>query len=641
MIRARAAVPPIVLILSLTAGVLSLAVAVKVILDRVQAGAAAEELPALTVEAVYPGATASVAEERLAAPLENQIMGVEHLRRLRSRFGRDGSYRLEVTFAAGTDIDLALKLVQDRVGVALPVLPAEIQRLGLTVRKPSPGLLMLICVSSRDASDDAERLSTYAEIMLKNELARVPGVSQVTVLGAEDFGVRIRLDPDKLAARKLTIADVTRAVDSQDLGAKDGPPAGPGGTSPLQPNARVGPLPLDQLESIVIKTGPDGRVSRLRDVTSSSVNTGIGLPVYASLDGKPVAVLAVYPFGPSHPREVSTRVRAKLAELRAEQVIPPFIEASTDFDFSQPETAETPGFLLIDVDPGDGVPAEPIAGLLSRGGQSLSGLAGTRNVLALEGQPFDRERDQHCLVARLGPAKGAAVDRERLVGEIRARFPPGEKAPSIRIRDLCGAAGSLRSGYPIHFAIVGPDPARAQTLAGQLVTRLSQDRRLTDLWSRPRLVPVPSVGVDRAKAAAMGVSPAEISASIQPVFGPVRTGSLRSFARTLPVWVEVDSGRGIDRDAFERLEVRNDKGTMVPVRAMAALRQDRAPDRLERIDLLPAVSITASLTGGFSLAEARYVCERLAEEVLSKEGPSDYRLTWLREMPPALAPARP
>ena len=314
MIRARAAVPLIVL--SLAAGVISLAMAVWVILVRVHAGPAAEELPALTVEAVYPGATASVAEEKLAAPLEHQIMGVEHLRQLRSRCGRDGSYRLEVSFAPGTDIDLAQKLVQNRVGVALPALPAEIQRLGLTVRKPSPGLLMLICLYSRDTSFDALDLSNYANVMLKNELARVPGVSQVTVLGAEDFGVRIRLDLDKLAARKLTIEDVTRAVDSQDLEAKDGPPAGPGGTSHLQPNSRDGPGPMDQLESIVIKTGPDGRVFRLRDVTSSRVNYGSGLPVYASLDGKPVAVLAVYPFGPSHPREVSTRVRAKLAELR-------------------------------------------------------------------------------------------------------------------------------------------------------------------------------------------------------------------------------------------------------------------------------------------------------------------------------------
>ncbi len=440
-------------------GAISLAVAVTLIFGGVRAGAAAPQLPAVTVEAVYPGATASVAEEKLAALLEQQIMGVEHLRWLHSRCGRDGSYRLEVTFDAGTDIELAQQLVQNRAGLALPALPAEVQRLGVTVRKPSPGLLMLICLSSRDGSFGAVDLNNYANIMLTPELGRVPGVSQVTVLGAEDFGVRIRLDRDKLAARKLTVEDVTRAVESQDLdlGAKVGRPAEPGGTSHLQPNAREGESPLDQLESIVIKTGPDVGVICLRDVTTSRVRYGSGLAGYASLDGRPVAVLAVYPFGPSPPREVSTRVRAALAELR--KLFPPGVEASTAFDFSQPETAETPGFLVIDVNPGEGATAESIAELLSRSGQSVSGLAGVRNVLALAKQPFDREREQPCLVVCLGPAKGAAVDRDRLVGEIRALFPHGEKAPAIRIRDLSGAAGSLRSGYPIHFAIVGPDRA--------------------------------------------------------------------------------------------------------------------------------------------------------------------------------------
>jgi multidrug efflux pump subunit AcrB len=638
MIRERAAV--LLLVVLLATGVISLGLAVWIILVGVKPGPPAEELPALTVEAVYPGATAAVAEEKLAAPLENQINGVEHLRQLRSRCGRDGSYRLEVSFAPGIDIDLAQELLQNRVAVALPALPAEIQGLGLTVRKPSPGLLMLICVYSPDSSLGALDLSNYANITLKNELARVSGVSQVIILGAEDFGVRIRLDRDKLAARKLTIEEVTRAVDSQDLEAKDGPPAGPGGTSHLQPNARDGPGSLDQLESIVIKTDPDGRVFRLRDVTTSRVEYGSGLPRYASLDGEPVTVLAVYPFGPSHPREVSTRVRATLAELR--KMFPPGIDASTDFDFSQSETAETPGFLPIDLNPGDGATAESIARLLSRCGKSLSSLPGVRSVLALEEQPFDRERDQPCLVTCLGPASGAAVDRERLVDAIRALFPRGERLPSLRVRDLAGAAGSLRSGYPVHFAIVGPDRARAQTLAGQLVTRLSQDRRLIDLWSGPRQVSVPpSVDIDRGKAAAMGVSPAEISAWVQPEFGTARTRSLKCFGRTLPIWVEVDWGRGIDIDTFDQLKVRNDKGAMVPVRSFATLRQDRAPDRLERIDLLPAVSITASLARGLSLAEARFVCERLAEEVLPKERPSDYRLAWLRAMPAARAPARP
>jgi multidrug efflux pump subunit AcrB len=637
MSRTQALVPLIVL--ALAAGVLSLALAVGVILVRVRGRAIAEELPALTVEAEFPGATAAVVEQELAAPLEEQIEGVQHLRRLRSRSGRDGSYRLEVSFARGTDDDLFLKLVQNRAGVAMPALPAKILGLGLTVRKPSPGLLMLICVYSRDALVAASDLNAFAEVYLRHRLARVAGVSRVVNLGVENFGLRIRLDLDKLAARKLTIGDVTRAIASEDLVAKDGASAVPGGTSQVQPNAQNIPGPADQLESIVIKSGSDGGVFRLRDVTSRPVNYGSPLPAYASLEGKPVAVLAVYPFGPSQPREISARVRATLDELR-EECFPPDLNASTDFDFSQPETAETPGFLLIDVNTAAGATTESIAGLLNRSGQSLKSLPRVQNVLALDVQPFDRDRSQPCLVARLGTAKGVAVDREQLVGEIRERFVRDVRA-YIRIRDVSGSYGSLQSGYPIHFAIVGPDRARAQTLAGQFVARLSQDGRLTDLWSSPRTVPITTVDIDQAKATAMGVSPAEISASTQPVLGPAWVRSLTRFGRTSPIWVEVDSGGGSEIDTFKRLEVRDDKGKMVAIHSMATLRRDHAPDQLERIDLFAAVSITANLAGGLSLAEARFVCEGLAEEVLPTGRPPDYRLTWLREMPAARAPAKP
>ncbi len=139
----------------------------------------------------------------------------------------------------------------------------------------------------------------------------------------------------------------------------------------------------------------------------------------------------------------------------------------------------------------------------------------------------------------------------------------------------------------------------------------------------------------------MGVSPADISAWIGPVLGAAPGGSIECFGRTWPIWVEVDPERRIDIDRLEQLKVRNDKGEMVPVRSIATVRRDRAPDGLEQIDLFPAVSITASLAGGLSLAEARFVCEHLAEEVLTNERSSDYRLAWLRSMPAARAPAKP
>src|SRR5207253_9308979 len=132
---------------------------------------------------------------------------------------------------------------------------------------------------------------------------------------------------------------------------------------------------------------------------------------------------------------------------------------------------------------------------------------------ALSEQPCDRNRDQTCLVVRLEPANGAPVDRERLIREIRTRFIAAEEAAVIRMRDLSGAAQSQRFGYPIDFAIYGPDRFRLQELASQLVARMSQDRRLTDLWAGPRPAPALSVDIDRAKAATPGLSLADIAAA--------------------------------------------------------------------------------------------------------------------------------
>jgi multidrug efflux pump len=209
------------------------------------------------------------------------------------------------------------------------------------------------------------------------------------------------------------------------------------------------------------------------------------------------------------------------------------------------------------------------------------------------------------------------------------------------VRDLSGAARSLRSGYPIEFAISGPDRARVQELAGQLVARLSQDRRLADVWSGPRPAPSLAADIDRAKAATMGLPLADISASIQAVFGCVEAGNFTGFDRTWPVGVQVDSGGRTEVDAFNRLMVRTEKGQMVPLRQIATLRQANEPARLERLDLLPTVSIAASLAGDLSPAEARFLCERRAVEVFPKQGPQEYRLVWLREMPAARQPAGP
>jgi multidrug efflux pump subunit AcrB len=178
-------------------------------------------------------------------------------------------------------------------------------------------------------------------------------------------------------------------------------------------------------------------------------------------------------------------------------------------------------------------------------------------------------------------------------------------------------------------------------LAGKFVARMSQDRRLTDVWSGPRPEPTLAVDIDQAKAASLGLDPAEISATLDALLDRAQVSNISISGRALPVRVQIDREGQMDVDALNGLKVRNEKGQMVPLRTVAALRRVDEPSHLERFDLLSAATITASRAGGLTAAEARFVCERLAEEVFPKQRPAEYRLVWLREMPAARAPDTP
>ena len=188
--------------------------------------------------------------------------------------------------------------------------------------------------------------------------------------------------------------------------------------------------------------------------------------------------------------------------------MPPGFELSDEFDFTAPATADAPGHLLLDVNLPPAGPKESARELLARTDQSLREIPGVRHVLVLSGQPFDRDRDQPCLVVGLAQVDGAAVDRERILREIRTRFIATEKSASIRTRDLSGYARSRSAGYPIEFAIYGFDRQPLRELANKVVAKMSREPRLTDAWAGPRQVPTYAVDIDRAKDGDAGPRPA-------------------------------------------------------------------------------------------------------------------------------------
>src|SRR5205823_1983766 len=173
--------------------------------------------PTVQVTALYPGANSKTVRDTVASPIEAQVSGVEGMMYMSSQCTNDGAYNLTVTFKLGMDSDMAQVLVQNRVSLAMPVIPALVQNEGITVKKMSPNTLMIVNLVSPDGRYDSIFLSNYAIIYVKDELGRLPGVAGITYLGQRDYSLRAWLDPDKLAALHLSAMDVVNAISQQNV----------------------------------------------------------------------------------------------------------------------------------------------------------------------------------------------------------------------------------------------------------------------------------------------------------------------------------------------------------------------------------------------------------------------------------------
>ena len=226
--------------------------------------------PTITVSATFPGASAEIVAATVAAPLEQEINGVDGAIYMSSNSTENGSLSISVTFAIGTNLDQAQVEVQNRVRVAEPRLPEEVRRLGVTVRKNSPDLMMVINVLSPDKSRDGLWLSNYANIEIRDRLLRVEGVGSIQVFGSRDYAMRIWLDPDRLAARNMTATEVVGALQRQNVQVASGvinqPPIATTGAFQVAVRTQGRLVDPEEFAGIVVKTDRDGRTTRLRDI---------------------------------------------------------------------------------------------------------------------------------------------------------------------------------------------------------------------------------------------------------------------------------------------------------------------------------------------------------------------------------------
>jgi multidrug efflux pump subunit AcrB len=280
--------------------------------------------PTVRVTANYPGANSRVVADTVAAPIEQQVVGVEGMLYMSSQSGNDGSYTLDVTFALGTDVNTAQVLVQNRVAIGEPVLPDVVKAIGVTTKKRSPDILLVANLMSDDdpatgkAYYDALYLSNFATIQLKDALARLEGVGDVIVIGQQDYSMRVWLDPDKLQSRNLSAGDVIRVLREQNVqvaAGQIGQPPVPTGQDYQFTLSTLGRLvDAEQFANIVLKTGSDGEITYLKDVSRTELGAR-SQDQLARVDGKPAAGLGIFLLPGSNALDTADRVKAKMREL--------------------------------------------------------------------------------------------------------------------------------------------------------------------------------------------------------------------------------------------------------------------------------------------------------------------------------------
>lgn len=274
--------------------------------------------PTVNITASYPGASAKVIAETVATPIEEQVNGVDNMLYIISQSTGDGGLSINVVFKPGTDVDQAQVLVQNRVAVAEPRLPEAVRRLGVSVRKASPDLMMVVHMTSPDGSRNQQYISNYATLNVKDVLSRIEGVGNVRIFGARDYSMRVWLDPDMTAARNLTASEVVNALRAANLqvaaGSINQAPAASDGAFTLAVQTLGRLSTIEQFENIVIRAEENGSFIRLKDIARVELGSQ-DYTINAYLDNKTATAIVIFQQPGSNALQAAASIRSEMERL--------------------------------------------------------------------------------------------------------------------------------------------------------------------------------------------------------------------------------------------------------------------------------------------------------------------------------------
>jgi multidrug efflux pump subunit AcrB len=586
--------------------------------------AAAEE-PVIVVTANYPGANAETVAATIAAPIEQQVNGVENGLSLRSRSDRDGRYSLRVRFTKSANLHQARLLVANRVALALPMLPDAAVKAGVTTRIETP-VARFVVLRSSDTRHDSCYLGNLASLKVASKLAQVADVGEVATIGVGELRLRIDPDLEKLSARALTVVAVIGKLKPQlaSLG------------------KRIDDLKPEDLGNIVLKKSPDGAVTRLSDV--ARVELGTGAPrSFVDLDGQPAILLVLRPTPGVEPAKFSEDLRRNLAEIESqlpEGVSLDTFYRSTDASGKQSDTE----YLFLEAAFPAAASPERISISLQRFAAGLHAIPGVKSTLVLSESPLPPFRDGPCVILRLSTS--TARDRRQVVERVAEQIQ--------QVRDFavtyCDLSPPVGDAPSLDMAVVGQEAPDVRRSAEMLADRLHKGKEIADVSAElPASEPLLSIEIDRERAAGQGVSLAEATTMLEAYASGVELGRMKIRGQDIPVTLELSPKEVRELDIRGRnvrvwdgtVSVRNPEsavagmkvftvdGHPVPFRQIARVTSTYALPHIDRLDMYPMVRLRVNLARGASPAAAWSTCKAAAATELGKT----CRLVWLSAEP--------
>ena len=544
----------------------------------------------VTITGFYPHANAEVVADSVAAPIESNVRQLPGLERRRSWCASDGSYRLDLRLALGAGEAAVLQDVRNALELVRPVLPVDVQKAGLGIKRTPASPAVLVTIQATDNLRNSLVLADYLGKVVQPRLNQLRGVSQLSVFGAPDFRQRLHIDFDKMHARGVRFVELAGAIESQKSA---------GMPVTLQSAAK--------LEDSIVKTTPQGQSVQVKDI--ARVEMGADWPL-ASLGARPVIALAVHPTPGASAKELADGVRKEVVDLG--RAAPEGITIGLAIDFSRDcQPGSRNRLLIIDCQFPDSSSSEQLKRRLQKCELTAAGMVGVTATFASAKHLTDPNSRNASMLVRYAPEGDHDVAREKLAAALVDKLRATDPDLTFHVRDWT----TTGPRHPVSLALLDEGEfghAALGTWADACLAYLkTKEPMLSDAFSS---FPLPSaavrIDITRAKLAALGIELNEIQAALSLVLGN-----------------DAEEYRGKVRE-LKDLKILNRKGMEIPLSALIAVRDVLSPSVIQRIDGFAATLLYANLRAGSKRPDLEKLAERVAA---GAKLPTGFRLVVIEE----------